>query len=353
MMRPVKSWFIRDVARGLTRRTMAFSAPYRSAPSRFLARMWAGLTRNTPAFTGSVRPLGSAASGSVGATDISNIPPEVEAARILTARFAETDRARAIIHDSQYSLALSLSLSRSLGIDLALAHQEALGLPRLLKLSPDRDIAREFALDHSLAQALTIGLDLARTRDIDVKRAANLEAELQSSLEHASRIARDLTAHLVKDLGLDGERATALHKALNYYLCRALTTDRGRDLALVRDIAQARVSSLDRARALASDRFIYRTFLAHRAIIGSRSRALALAGGLARNLQGADLRGADLSGADLSDADLRGVLWSNSTSWPPEMTLEVKERSVEVEPGVFRIEDDRGRSRIGDLSCVF
>ena len=61
----------------------------------------------------------------------------------------------------------------------------------------------------------------------------------------------------------------------------------------------------------------------------------ALLGGA--RLGGADLTGADLTGAHLSDADLTAVLWSDTTQWPTGVAEDLRARSDEVQPGVWRV----------------
>ncbi|MGW7240624.1 pentapeptide repeat-containing protein [Streptomyces sp. NPDC054804] len=84
-------------------------------------------------------------------------------------------------------------------------------------------------------------------------------------------------------------------------------------------------------------------------------------------MSGADLRDATLSGADLRDADLRdatlisadlstanlsgaitvGARWSLDTEWPAELYEGIRNRSDEIEPGIFRIRGSEGRDREG------
>ena len=61
----------------------------------------------------------------------------------------------------------------------------------------------------------------------------------------------------------------------------------------------------------------------------------ALLGGA--RLGGADLTGADLTGAHLSDADLTAVLWSDTTQWSTGVAEDLRARSDEVQPGVWRV----------------
>jgi hypothetical protein len=69
--------------------------------------------------------------------------------------------------------------------------------------------------------------------------------------------------------------------------------------------------------------------------------AAALQRGLSLDLRGADLRDADVSRARLRAADLREVRWSRSTIWPDDMRAEIRARSREIEPGVYRVTDDQ------------
>ncbi|MGK5556548.1 pentapeptide repeat-containing protein [Actinomadura kijaniata] len=52
---------------------------------------------------------------------------------------------------------------------------------------------------------------------------------------------------------------------------------------------------------------------------------------------GADLTGADLTGAELARASLGWARWSASTRWPQDRAEEIRARSREAGPGVWRV----------------
>lgn len=337
---------------GLTRRSPAFTRPYRPAPSNFVGQLWAGLTRSTPAFTGAQAPPDLSLT-TAPITDADETSAQAEAGAVFTSIFGDSKRAAEFNRDATHGLALALSLSRPLGLELALAKNTLLTHSRSFLVYLDRDVAREFALQHTISEALVLALDLARTRPLDYDRAAQLDRALQPALERAAERARRLTFDVARDLDLDRDHATLLYRALNYDLDRALTTDRRHDLALVRDLARARGSALDRLSAIAADSGLHRVGFFRRALAMARKSALAIAGGLSRDLKRADLRGANLRAADLTEADLRGVIWSDSTSWPVSLRGEIQASSTEIEPGVYRVREEHRRSSAADLSALW
>lgn len=61
------------------------------------------------------------------------------------------------------------------------------------------------------------------------------------------------------------------------------------------------------------------------------------------DFRGLDISGLDFSGKDLSDADLEGatmsgVVWNAQTKWPDGLLDVIRSKSIEISPGVFRIE---------------
>ncbi|MFI6334871.1 pentapeptide repeat-containing protein [Streptomyces sp. NPDC050535] len=55
-------------------------------------------------------------------------------------------------------------------------------------------------------------------------------------------------------------------------------------------------------------------------------------------MSGTDLRGANLSGADPTNADLVHVMWSEETGWPVAVAAAMRERSVPIGCGRYRVQ---------------
>lgn len=53
-----------------------------------------------------------------------------------------------------------------------------------------------------------------------------------------------------------------------------------------------------------------------------------------------DVTNADLSHTDLSSVPLEGVLWSSHTQWPPHLAGDIRARSEQIGPDLWRITDN-------------
>jgi hypothetical protein len=205
-----------------------------------------------------------------------------------------------------------------------------------------RALACALARAHTRACALRFAVrGLGRPVPV-LGRASAIDRALGCDLTRALLQARDVTRDLVRarDLARDLTRASAGDRT--FEAGHAIDLDRTVDLAddLARDLALARGPSLTRdlaaARNLARGR--------------ARDRAYALARGLqeavgwAEELVGRshegeiDASGANLSALDLTDISvLVGVVWTAETAWPPGIADQVRARSREIRPGVYRV----------------
>ena len=173
-------------------------------------------------------------------------------------------------------------------------------------------------------------------------RAGAIDRALACDLGRALLQARDVTRDLrrARDLARDLTRASAGDRALE--TGHAIDLDRTVDLAddLARDLALAR--GLSRTRDLAEARDLARGRARDRAT--DLARGLQEAVGRAEELAGrfhageVDASGADLSALDLTDISvLVGVVWTAETAWPPGIADQVRARSREIRPGVYRV----------------
>ncbi|MEV5835958.1 hypothetical protein [Nocardia sp. NPDC052112] len=159
---------------------------------------------------------------------------------------------------------------------------------------------------------------------VEVVRRTNRARALPRILEHkhpASAI-EEITAHGVRRLNLDYASTrlpvvriiTALERGVASVIGLAGAVERALDPTAASDF------TLDRSIALAHDRAhaLERT-------VAAMMRALN------------DFVGADLHGADPAQIPLTGVVWSNTTQWPPDRYRSIVRASVEIRPGVFVI----------------
>ncbi|MGK5534341.1 hypothetical protein [Streptomyces sp. URMC 129] len=56
---------------------------------------------------------------------------------------------------------------------------------------------------------------------------------------------------------------------------------------------------------------------------------------------------ADLTDANLTRANLTGSVWSLETEWPAALYMDIRSRSEEIEPGLFRIRGAESTDRSG------
>lgn len=209
--------------------------------------------------------------------------------------------------------------ARALALALALAHARACALRftvrGLGRPAPVLGVlGRASAVDRALACDLTRALLQARDVTRDLMRARDL--------------ARDFTRASASDRTLEAGHAIDLDRTAG------LADDLARDLGLARglsrtlDLADARDLARGRARDRATD------------LVRGLQEAIGWAEELAgRSHEGeVDASGADLSAVDLTDISvLVGVVWTEETAWPPGIADQVRARSREIRPGMYRV----------------
>jgi hypothetical protein len=152
--------------------------------------------------------------------------------------------------------------------------------------------------------------------------------------------------------------ARAHARELARELARALTLisvrPRARELASALDLARTFASVLDFTSALtlasACDRALLLARVLDRARELAKVRELARVGisAVARDLDKIqiDVSGVDLHQLDLPDLDvLTGVVWTEDTTWPPEVADQVRARSDEIQPGVYQVRGGTERGK--------
>jgi hypothetical protein len=170
----------------------------------------------------------------------------------------------------------------------------------------------------------------------------------------ASGRARDISLELTAafdrlriSYGLVGELSAGLHQDL------ANTDLRDTDLSNAQlGGATLRGSNLSGAHLIGANLSGVDLSGAH--LIGANLSGADLSGAnlIHTDLGDANLKGADLIRANMSGADPRGVVWSTSTSWPAAFEREMWDRSREIEPGVFRVDEGGERSPLKELTPV-
>lgn len=206
--------------------------------------------------------------------------------------------------------------ARALACALAQAHARACALRFAVRGlgRPVPVLGRASAIDRALGCDLTRALLQARDVTRDLMRARDL--------------ARDFTRASAGDRTLEAGHAIDLDRTAG------LADDLARDLALVRGLSRTRdlADARDLARGRARDR------------VTDLVRGLQEAVGWAEELAGrshegeVDASGADLSALDLTDISvLVGVVWTEETAWPPGIADQVRARSREIRPGIYRV----------------
>ena len=210
--------------------------------------------------------------------------------------------------------------ARALACALAQAHARACVL-RFAVRGRGRSVpvlGRATAVDRAVDRALGCDLTRALLQARDVTR----------DLMHARDLARDFTRASASDRTLEAGHAIDLDRTVD------LADDLARDLGLARGLSSTRdlADARDLARGRARDRA---TDLVH---------GLQEAVGWAEELVGrshegeVDASGADLSALDLTDTSvLVGVVWTEETAWPPGIADQVRARSREIRPGIYRV----------------
>jgi hypothetical protein len=187
---------------------------------------------------------------------------------------------------------------------LASALASARDLASALAVALARDLYRDRALDRAHALALALALTLALARDLAVALAGARDLALALDDAHERALALDFDLDDARELNLDDARELAL--------------DDARDLALALDGAFA--SARDLARSTSKD--------------------------------AVDMSGADLSGAEIENLDaLDGVIWTQRTTWPPNIIGQVRKHSEPIGPGVYQVHtgdvhDHHGSARV-------
>jgi hypothetical protein len=205
-----------------------------------------------------------------------------------------------------------------------------------------RALAGGLAQAHARACALRLAVrGLGRPVPV-LGRARLIDRALACDLTRALLQARDVTRDLMRarDLARDLARAGASGRTLE--VGHVIELDRTVDLAgaLAGDLALARGLSLTRdlaaARDLARGRARDRATDLARSLQEAVGRAEELVG---RSHEGeVDASGADLSALDLTDISvLVGVVWTEETAWPPGIADQVRARSREIRPRVYRV----------------
>ncbi|WP_086559157.1 pentapeptide repeat-containing protein [Streptomyces africanus] len=118
------------------------------------------------------------------------------------------------------------------------------------------------------------------------------------------------------------------------------------------DLFRARLAAASLRQADLSDADLRRAVLTDADLSGATLRGTAI--------DATDLRNCDLTGTDLSTAsgplsldDLAGARWSTGTRWPesqPGLGRAVRDNSVSIAPGVYRVGDDDSRDRATALA---
>ncbi|QKW32490.1 hypothetical protein HUT17_04985 (plasmid) [Nocardiopsis flavescens] len=168
------------------------------------------------------------------------------------------------------------------------------------------------------------------------------------------RLARDLTDHLtcacafartITETPLpDGDLHIYMRLALRRTdsadrLARGIDRDRVPGGELAHEIARGRALARRVARTHDTARLRARA----RDLVHALVRAGELARAFARVLDDAaiDASGADLSRLELGPGDvalLAGVVWTGATRWPPRISQLLARRSLEIGPGVYRVQ---------------
>jgi hypothetical protein len=233
-------------------------------------------------------------------------------ARFFTIVFGRLDRAQAFRQDARLEVALALTMSRSLGCDIARMHNSQIGRTLASALDSAFDTLGGVSALDSVRPRLNRALGDVHA----LESALNRAVALYRAFERTGPVYRSVYRFVDIDLCLDFNSAW-LGRARQ--LITTLTAD------ITEAIILARLENLDRSRMIRS--------------LDAAARLSAEIGrGLLIDLRDADLRGADLAAADLGQADLRGVLWSRSTKWPTWARKDIQASSTEVEEGVFRVE---------------
>jgi hypothetical protein len=229
----------------------------------------------------------------------------------------------------------------------------------LLALMDHADRATDSGPDDFCAQpggaalaARVWAADVARTVIRSIGFAQALDAALAYALDISK--ASTLTRNLIRDLSFAVTRAhhltCLLDRALTHDVAEALTHDIPLTLAITRDLDLELSFIRDRTIELDNDLDLLPGLTP--GFVRSIARARHVARNLAREEEPARKLAAlvqgipvDVSGADLSELDvdftdltvLAGMVWSETTRWPPGVVARLQAYSDDVKQGVFRV----------------
>lgn len=201
-------------------------------------------------------------------------------------------------------------------------------------------------LERFMREELTLARELDRVLGLTLTHELSGDIASSPTLDVARILARALVLNL--DLTLDRENDLALGRELDQAI--ALARSLGFELDRAAELAQARATARQSARAFNP------RGLATRATAMKRTREYAraidltrtIARQLARELTGTidarlmataiDAQGADLSHITPSDMEiLLGVVWNEQTLWPAELIGLVRARSREIRSAVWQV----------------
>lgn len=390
-----------------SRSTPAFTPPYKPAPLTFWGQLWAALARSTPAFTGARAQIGVSAARQHGTAALDMARTEV-----LTPTFLNRDRVDTFGSNRGRILALTLARDPKLGFKLArefarncsdfLAGVFGSDNPYTFSeiSTADTDEFHEFVLRVGQAHMLAVALDRVLARDLSHTDAYLRSYKRRRARGRARHRTRAVVRPRISEQGVDGRHlvsstAEDLFATIDsFYRGRPVTiaSSRARDISLELTAAFARLRiSYTQVSELSAglhqnlaNTDLRDTDLSNAQLGGASLRGSNLSGAHLEgaNLSGADLSGAHLIGANLSDADLsganlihtdlgdanlkgadliranmsgadpHGVVWSKSTSWPAAFEREMWDRSREIEPGVFRVDEGGERSPLKEVVPV-
>jgi len=227
------------------------------------------------------------------------------------------------------------------------AHPTVIGLTLVLQLDAIAALCRNLVVSPKRDVALAIGRSLSAPRDLvlDLGFDSALHREITNQLDHALGHARDVAGRLalgsIAHFGLPWPTHELLIDIIHVRarLLRLLRKDIERRLpdadhpvarALLADLARDRDldSAADRSRALAQAYVEFQSNPASVLLLGDLTTA--------RN----DFVAADLSRVNLRKIPLLGVRWSRLTRWPSGWEEMIEHRSLEIEPGLFEIQND-------------
>lgn len=204
--------------------------------------------------------------------------------------------------------------------DLNRAHDLALDFGRNLALARDLAYARDSNLDRTIDHIVALARDLTQAHDLDIahSQAHDLDCELNQAvlMTHALTFARALALTYALDRGpapdLDGDLHIAPDLDIDLDLARALA----------HHFALALVSKLPPEPAN-RDRINF----IHELIADVDSLEDAMT----------NMAGIDLTQMDLRGIQLEGLRWTTTTRWPMAQVEQIRQNSVEVQPGIFEV----------------